>query len=344
MNIYDSNGYLDVPRLWRLRHPFIIVTGGRGIGKTYGALTSCLDDNEKFVFFRRTQKQIDLINTPEFSPFKKINADRGINIITASVTSSNAGFYYGIENEKGKTVPQGAPIGYTAAISTMSNIRGFDASDCTRIIYDEFIPEKHERPIKNESDAVFNAYETINRNRELSGHDPVKMLFLSNSNDIGNPIFMALELVNRVEKMIETEQEIYFDNNRGIALIVIQHSPISEQKAHTALYRLTANSGFSKMALDNDFLSSTENVISSRQIREYIPILRIGELTICKHKNGRDWYVTPHAFGAPAVYGTDDDEILRFRSRNLFLWQLYMNRRIVFETRSCELIFRKIFT
>ena len=45
------------------------------------------------------------------------------------------------------------------ALSTVSNLRGFDMSDCTLLIYDEFIPEPHERPLKNEAAALFNAYE-----------------------------------------------------------------------------------------------------------------------------------------------------------------------------------------
>ena len=38
------------------------------------------------------------------------------------------------------------------------------------IIFAEFIPEAHERLIKNEAAALFNFYETINRNRELDGN------------------------------------------------------------------------------------------------------------------------------------------------------------------------------
>jgi hypothetical protein len=41
------------------------------------------------------------------------------------------------------------PIGYTCALSTLSNMRGFDASDIQLLICDEFIPEKHERLLKN---------------------------------------------------------------------------------------------------------------------------------------------------------------------------------------------------
>ena len=91
--------------------------------------------------------------------------------------------------------------GYTSALSTFSNLRGFDGSNIKILLYDEFIPERHERLIKNEADAFFNVYETINRNRELQGGPPLIALCLSNSNSLASPIFTALNLVKTLERM-----------------------------------------------------------------------------------------------------------------------------------------------
>lgn len=41
-------------------------------------------------------------------------------------------------------LPSGLPIGYTAALSTFSHIRGIDASDVSLFFLDEFIKEPHE--------------------------------------------------------------------------------------------------------------------------------------------------------------------------------------------------------
>ena len=139
---------------------------------------------------RRTQAQADLINKSDFSPFKPVCDDKHIEITTAPVSKYNAKF---IKDE--------VVIGYTCALSTIANMRGFDASDVKLLIYDEFIPERHERPIKSEGSAFLNAYETMNRNRELKGKRPLTVLCLANAFDIANPIFLELGLVGIAEKM-----------------------------------------------------------------------------------------------------------------------------------------------
>ena len=66
------------------------------------------------------------------------------------------------------------------ALSTFGNLRGVDFSDVDMIFFDEFVPQKNARPIKAEAEAFFNLYETVNRNRELDGRPPVRVLMLSN--------------------------------------------------------------------------------------------------------------------------------------------------------------------
>ena len=85
-------------------------------------------------------------------------------------------------------------------------------------IFDEFIPERHERPIKNEGAAFLNAYETMNRNRELQGYKPIQTLCLANANDLGNPIFMELGLVSRAMRMQQTGKTMSLLRDRGIGI------------------------------------------------------------------------------------------------------------------------------
>jgi hypothetical protein len=234
-------------------------------------------------------------------------------------------------------------IGYTAALSTFSNIRGFDASDVELLIYDEFIPERHERPIKEEGSAFFNAYETINRNRELNGNKPLQVLCLANANDIGNPLFMELKLIRLAEKMRSSGQEVYIDKERGIGLFMLDNSPISEQKAETALYKLTKGHSFAEMSLANDFYKEESAPIISRPIKEYKPIVTIGELTIYKHKSNGLYYCSTHKTGSCPVYGTGDTDRARFKKQYIRLWLRYMDNKIEFEETLCEILFQKYF-
>ena len=186
--------------------PFIFIVGGRGSGKTYGAIQYALKEHRTFFFMRRTQTQIDLIKNDSFSPFKAVDE----SIIVSSINKNLTGVYRGSQNSDGTWSPAGSPKGYMCALSTISNIRGFDASSVDLIIFDEFIGEAHERPIKNEGQAFLNAYETINRNRELNGQEPVKVLALANSNSLANPIFVELQLVTPVEKMLRSGEAKYY--------------------------------------------------------------------------------------------------------------------------------------
>lgn len=342
MNIYQDNGYIDIRKILALNIPFNFIVGGRATGKTYTSLKTTIEDNIKFIYMRRTQGQSDLISKPEFSPFKSINNDCGYNIGVESLSKYNAGFYHQIETE-GKRISEGLPIGYTCALSTISNMRGFDASDVDLFIYDEFIPEKHERPIKNESSAFLNAYETINRNRELNGHKPLQCICLANANDLANPIFMELQIVRKAEQMRRKKQEISIDKNRGIAIFLLDKSPISNLKKQTALYKLTNGSNFEKMSINNQFSGEEMGNIKTRPLTEYVPVVTVGEITIYEHKNNKTLYVSTHRTGSPKEFGTGDNEKLRFKRLYQWVWYEYLENNIEFEEYLCEILLTKIF-
>ena len=342
MNIYQKSGYIDIRKILSLGLPFNFVVGGRATGKTYTTLKTCVEDGTKFMFMRRTQSQADLISKKEFSPFKSINKDNGWNIGVQAVTKYNGAFYDMIE-EDGKDKPQGLPIGYTCALSTIANMRGFDASELELLIYDEFIPEKHERPLKNEGMAFLNAYETINRNRELNGKPPLQVIALANSNDLANPIFMELGLVRKADTMQRKRQESSIDRARGVGLFILADSPISAQKSNTALYKLTEGSEFSSMSLSNTFIREDSGIIKSRPLAEYRPIVAVGEICIYKHKGGGALYVSTHKTGSPPTYGAGEVERKRFTRVYSWIWSEYMRNCIEFEEILCEVLLTKYF-
>ena len=144
MNLFDENGYVDVPKIYDRGLCWQLITGGRATGKSYGALKMCIDRNLKFIYLRRTQAVVDLLSSPERCIFKPINDDCGLTIQPFSMDRYTTGFWETIEDDKGKAVKDGPCLGYMAALSTFSNLRGFDGSDVQILVYDEFIPEKQE--------------------------------------------------------------------------------------------------------------------------------------------------------------------------------------------------------
>lgn len=344
MKLYLENGYLNIPGIIATGMPFIFCWGGRATGKTYGALKEAVESGVKFGLMRRTQAQLDLISKPEFSPFKPLNRDMGWDIGIQPLSKYNGGIYK-MEDVDGRRSPTGAPIGYTFALSTIANVRGFDGSDIELLIYDEFIPEPHARPIKEEHEAFLNAYETINRNRELQGRKPLQVLCLANANTLANPLFMGLNLVTKAERMNRTGQEYSIDHKRGFVLVNLCKSSISDLKRDTALYRLTGNNAFAKMALTNDFSGEEERgKIGSKPLLEYRPIVVIGELCIYRHKNADLFYCSTHVSGSPPTFGVGETERLRFRRVYSWLWNAYLDNKMEFEERICEILLTKYFS
>lgn len=335
---------MDAPAIMAGALTFNIIVGGRGTGKTFGFLEQLrLDNPRPFLLMRRTQVQADLISNPRFSPLLALDRVRGCHTITKKINKYIGGIYEAEVNKDGTMEAYGPPLGYTAALSSIHNVRGYSA-DVDDIIFDEFNPEKGERQtISDEFNSFRNAYETLNRNRELEGRDPIRVWMLSNSNTLGNPYFIGLRIVEQVDKMIRKGQEVWKDPERGLMVVNLAASPISEKKAATALYRLTGPDEFTGMALGNEFSQEARSRTGSIPLRELIPLVQIGELQIYRHKGGRQLYGSLHRSGAPEVFSTDDAGVARFRAKYGWLWEYYMEDQIIWQTYLPELLFRKFF-
>lgn len=334
MSLYLDSGFVNMaPIMTDRAHPFTFVWGGRGTGKTYGALEYVITERIPFAYMRRTQSQLDIINKPDFSPMKPIlRAHPDLHMDTDAISPKNAGWFLSTEDH-----PEPWLAGITLALSTVSNLRGFDASQIELLIYDEFIPEVHERALKNEYEALLNCYETINRNRELQGRKALKLVCLSNSNVLVNPIFDGLGITKKVKQMRRRGSEVSYDDKRGIALYALDNSPISIRKRDTALYQLTGiKSHFAEMALSNDFNSETGSRIESRSLSEYRPTVAVGDWCLYKHKSRVEWYACFHVSGSPVKYTSTQEDARRFCRTYNWVWTAYLRNQIVFEEEKAE--------
>lgn len=333
MKMYLESGYINMYGLITNNWPFLFITGARGTGKTYGGLKSILDlqaekQINRFLYLRRTQVETDIISGEDTNPFKKINTDTDGNITMKSIKTGIYGFY------NGETL-----IGYAAALSTFRNLRGFDFSDVDIIFYDEFIPEPGARPIRNESSVLFNIYESVNRNRELEGTAPVKLICCSNSNELGNPIFMELGILSKLEKLTLNGGGTFRDPERGLMVVLLKDSPISEKKKTTALYKLTGKSAFSDMALMNVFADNDRDGIRPQALTEYgsAPIVTLDGVAIYRHKSKNIYYGCTYE-GDPD-FTTSARDIERFNLKYYYLWNRYIDGELLFENYLTKQIF-----
>ena len=322
--LFLKSGYLNYQFILDLDLPFIFIVGGRGTGKTYGALKHAHDSKTRFMFMRRTQKQIKMLKKPAFNPFKKLSDNEGLNIDMLSSDEVTIIMEHLEESDE--------VLGYACAVSDIANMRGIDASDVDLLIYDEFIPLPNERVNRGEESGFLDIYESINRNRELDGENPLKVIALANSNEMANPIFMELNLVRDGERMKNKGKDIFIDKDRGVAIIYLDKSPISEKKKETALYKLLgSDSHYTRMSLANEFVIEDEDIIKSKPIKEYKPLVKIGELSIYKHKSRKEYYGTGFNSGGMPYINADSKGADKFRKSYMQLYYAYIDGRFIFE-------------
>lgn len=345
-NLFNDLGYLDIPSIRKYmkknRIPFCWMWAGRGTGKTYGVLKDELTRGEKFMFVRRTDKQIKLIMNPRYMPFKALNIKESTNVQPKSIGAGMYGFFHcDTDPDTGKLIYNEPMIAPAAAVSTVGNIRGFSDDDLQLMFYDEFIPIRGERPIRNEAGNLFDLYETINRNRELDGREPLYFIGASNSNNPDNPYFTELGVLNKALKMgMSHDNEVYINKRSGFMLLCINRSPISEKKRDTALYRLTSGSDYEKMALDNEFVNIDTDNVQSMNLQHYNPVVAIGGICIYRAKNGRRYYVSEHVKGDPERFTTTEINLARFQRRYDYLRIAYFSDQITFENHLTERLFQ----
>ena len=330
MELYErKTGYLNMQAIIETDFPFIFIAAARGTGKTYGALKYFYQKHEPVIHLRRTQKETDLQNKKAGSSYKSVMEDLGKDYSISS--ANNLGTVY---DDEGNT------IAYNMALNTFSSVRGMDFSNINYVFFDEFIAEPHVRKIKAEGFSLANFYESVNRNRELEGRDPLQLVCAANSVNMANDIFLYFDLITHAEEMIQTGEEYREIGNK--LLIIPQHSPISEKKAKTALYQ-AVNSEFSEMAIKNKFILNDQSYVKRRPVTEYRCILQLGDLFIYEHKSRPEYYVTFQKGKCKEIY-TNGYADRQKAKRALWRYvQYYLDGLIRFESFNCIALFEKYF-
>lgn len=327
--IYDKQGWVNWDYIITQGAAFTMVVGARGVGKTYGIMKYCIEHEIPFIYLRRLKTQLELCASVDGNPFNKLNTDLEMHI---RPQNTRAGVVFA---DGEKTIALGV------ALSTVANVRGFDYSRFNMIIFDEAIASDGERPIPKEFNVFLNFYETVNRNRELSGQDPVRCVLLGNANRLTNPYFSGWHFMKTALNMIRGRQMVWFSADRSRMMIMLLDSRISNRKKDTALYK-NAGKDFAMMALDNAFRTDGTN-IRSMPIREFNHLVSIGDIGIYRHKSERLYYVSFLTRGENTydAYGMG----LKMFQQDFYNLRLFylINKIVYFENYEAELIFRELF-
>lgn len=338
-DLYTSEGWIDAAQIVESPCPFVLAIGGRGIGKTYGVLLELYRRGIPFIYMRRTQSQLDAVTIPALNPFNQINTDQGYNVIAEKMGKYTVGFYNGDTDAEGKTHATGEPFAIGIALSTFASIRGMSAERFEVLLFDEIIPERHEKAFKEEELAFANALESLNRNRELTGREPLKVIMLSNSNTLNSKIISALGCMDELERMTKRgiDYKVFRDD---LAIFRYMDSPISSKKKNTALYRMIQNKDFQGMALDNDFSAADFEFVQQKPLTEYNMLVSVGNCTICKHKHNGEYYVIAGK-KAPIKYTLLPLERKAFQKQYFYVWGAVLRKKVYFQSGTVKIEFER---
>lgn len=324
--ILTSDDFVDIAEYEDDRYPIQFFIGSRGDGKTFSGeglavyeaqdtvgkarlfdkmcelfprrKLVCGREPERFIWMRRTEKELkalmdNRVTGEAGNPFKTLNTELGTSYGICGMGEGMAGIYHRVFTDKGIPVPEGEPIGYGLALNTMAGIRSTDFSDATRVFYDEFIPERHVRRMKDEGGAFLNALESIGRNREMLGEPPLKVYCFANSYNIYTPILQSVGLINRIERMlVRGETDAYLPERCCAIHLLAPREKFLEAKQNTSLYKFAQGTEFANMALNNEFVYNDFSNISYRNVSGYRPLCSCEHMYIYAQKGGRGLYCT----------------------------------------------------
>ena len=325
--LYTDEGWVNARTLVQCAEPFVIALGGRGIGKSYGILWELYQEKIPFIYMRRTQTQLDAVTIPPLNPFNQIAIDKGLAITASKLSKHTVGFY--------DSEDESEPFSIGIALSTFSSIRSLSAEKYEVLFFDEIIPERHEKPIKEEGLAFANVLESLNRNRELQNRKPLKVILATNSNTLNSKIIDSLGCLDIIDNMVRNGQN--FKSVKGmIAIFRYTDSPITEKKRSSALYQVIKNEDFTGMALDNEFSKSDYENVRTKPLAEYFPLCSYGNTTIMKHKSKKEYYCVS-GIKAQEHFDKLPLSTKAFQRKYWYVYGAMMDKRIYYQNASVKI-------
>lgn len=307
--------------------PYTFIIGGRGIGKTFGTIDLFMDETfmhgSPFIYMRNKSIQLKESATQFGNPFKKWNKLRGRSV---QIVPESEHYIISEKMYEGKKLVKETVYGYACSLSTFENLRGVDLSDVKYVLFDEFIELS---TLTFDQFATFsNFYETVNRDRELEGEEPLKVIFLSNAQKLDNPILSKYGLITIIEEMLKNGIETRVSRD---CTIMLPKSNVSELKKDTALYRMTAGTEFYDEAINNQFANDSFTGIKKRKIIEYVGVCKIDDIYLYKHKHDTHYYLTNTRVLNVPEFSSRDQRLLFMHHYGLKLIEMYAAGRLYFE-------------
>ena len=268
---YDiKNDLVAYPGAW-----CYLIWSKRGPGKTYSSLRYMVENRKKFMFMKRTIEDVKMLCAGgnrkglqfDVSPFVPLNRDFGWNIKPVPIVKGIAGFYHFSADGE----PMGEPIGYCCALSASKDIKGFDMSECDYMIFDEFIPKKHERVNRNEGEQVLDIYMTVRRDRIQRGREELKLICLANAVSVNNPVFITMDVVDDAVQMDVCNMEFSYLEKRKILMHFIP-SDYNAEEEKSGIELAMDGTAWAEMAFGGHFAYDDFTAVKHNRMKGYRPL------------------------------------------------------------------------
>lgn len=316
----DKKIFYDYDKLQSFsRCMLAFILAGRGVGKTYGAITAVVKDflknGNQFVYVRRYKSELKTCVPNFFSQHIFHNAFPN----------------HHLESKNGKFYIDGELAGYAIALSTSKIMKSTGFPLVRTIIYDEFtITTGVYHYLAHEVEDMLDLIETIFRMR-----DNGRVWFLGNYTTTYNPYFNYWNL----EVPYNGEFRQYKD---GLILVNrVENEAYAEEKKKTRMGRLTEGTRWGDYAILNKPLQDSDSFIHKRppQAELFFNLHIDGNVFGVWFDNDAFWYISndydPDSKANFAFTKNDhtDTTILRSRVDPIIknLIERYREAHLVFE-------------
>lgn len=254
-----AHPYYNFDKVMSYNSVLAVVSGARGLGKTYGAKKLCItkalrsfergDTIDMFVYLRRYKNEIQASRMTFFADIADEFPNYDLRIF------ESRGQFAPIETRDEKK-REWYDMVYFVALSTAQSLKGVSYHTTKTIIFDEFILEKgNVHYIRDESTAFLNFYSTVDRNK-----DKTRCIMLSNAVSIDNPYFIAWH----IKPDEATEITKYGVGKDGRPFVVAHFPEASEFQTSvfaTRFGQFIAGTEYADYAVGNTFRDNNDRLI-----------------------------------------------------------------------------------
>lgn len=245
MALNDTSLYWTPHDILTYNAMFNFIVGGRGTGKTYGALNYCIQKYIKqktgFIYLRRYDTDLT----------KK---ERLLSTVAQEFPKYN----FSVEGQKllirRNDSKKWDIMGYCMPLSKANSDKSIPFEFIDYIIYDEFLRGSSRQPyLKNEVEAFLDFYNTVDRY-----NDRVRCFFLANSTEIVNPYFLYYKMTPRQGDKIKTYKDGY------IAFQYLKSKNFIDEVSKTRFGQMIKDTPYYDYAVSNEFRDDTDTFIAKK--------------------------------------------------------------------------------